>query len=273
MLPNSVKFALARVVRASGLLDSSLEVTRVDVSMPDLAESLVGFRIAHLSDLHVGRGSWEPLHAGEAARIVQAENPDLVVNTGDYLQERPPLDKVIDFVRPFVLAGDPDERAPRNVTVLGNHDYMEPPDVVEALTRRLEGIGLRVLVNQAVCVGRDRGVSVVGLTWEAPGFEAAVEMLRDASPPRIALVHEPDLVERIPPGSADLILAGHTHGGQVTLPFLERPIIRRFSRSRYTDGWQRINDMRVYINRGLGTSGLPIRFRARPQVVFYRLVR
>lgn len=272
MLPDSVTYALARLVQASGVLASRLEVTRVDVPIPGLSEGLIGFRIAHVSDLHVGHGSWEPLHAGEAARIVQAEAPDVVVNTGDYLQERPPLDKVIDFARPFVLPSG-GGAAPRNLTILGNHDYREPPDVVQSLTRRLKEIGIQVLVNRAACVGADGGVSLVGLTWEAPGFEAAVEALRRATRPRIALVHEPDLVERIPAGSADLILAGHTHGGQITVPFMERLIVRKFSGSRYTDGWQRINDMPVYINRGLGTSGLPVRFRARPQVVLFRLVR
>jgi len=87
------------------------------------------------------------------------------------------------------------------------------------------------------------------------------------------LVHVPDLVEKIPRGAADLVLAGHTHGGQFTLPFLEQHIVRYGCGSNYVDGLNTINDMPVYINRGLGYTGFPVRFRARPEVALVRLVR
>jgi predicted MPP superfamily phosphohydrolase len=106
-----------------------------------------------------------------------------------------------------------------------------------------------------------------------PGFDRAVEDVLASSRPRIALVHEPEVAERLPWGAADLVLCGHTHGGQITLPGLEPFIVRRFAKTKYVEGIYQIQGMPVYVNRGLGTTGLPIRFRARPEVALITLVR
>jgi predicted MPP superfamily phosphohydrolase len=158
--------------------------------------------------------------------------------------------------------------------VFGNHDFYAGEQIVADLQSRLTSLGVTMLVNRATCIAQERGgISVVGLTTEAPGFEEAVDRLLESARPRIALMHEPDLAERLPPDSADLILAGHTHGGQITLPGLEAIIVRLFSGSSYVQGMYRVNGMRMYVNRGLGSTGMPLRFRAHPEVAVIRLAR
>lgn len=217
---------------------------------------------------------WTPVEAAEAAELVHAARPDVVVNTGDYLQEEPPIEKVGHVASRFLLGQHPAVSGPANLAVLGNHDYYAGDENVAELSAHLESLGVCMLVNRGACVvSWSQGVSFVGLTDDAPGFDGAVAALLSSARPRIALVHEPDLAERLPPGCADLVLAGHTHGGQITLPGMKPFITRRFAKSNYVEGLYRINEMPVYVNRGLGCSGLPIRFRARPEVALIRLVR
>lgn len=255
-------------------LTPSLDVVRLDVRIPDLPAPLEGFHLAHVSDLHIGSGAWLPVRAAEAAAVVQAERPDIVVNTGDFLQGEPPVDVVRGLVAPFVLDGAVGVVGPANLAVLGNHDYYAGDEAVCALKTMLRDLGAQALVNETVRVRKDGAeLSISGFEELEPGFERALHALGDAPRPRILLVHNADLAERLGPGAADLILAGHTHGGQITLPGLTGLVVRRFNGSKYVQGWYRINGNRVYINRGLGCTGLPFRFRARPEVTFVRLVR
>jgi predicted MPP superfamily phosphohydrolase len=244
-----------------------LSVSSFEVRVRDLPTSLNGFCIAQISDLHIGEGVWGPEHAEEASRTIQDAAPDVVVNTGDFLEGTPPWTRVEEELHLFSA---PVTEAHRNLAILGNHDYVAGPEAVATLEGHLAEYGIDLLENRAICVN---GVSFIGLTDEVDGFERAIEELLDSDHPRIGLIHTPDLAERLPNGSADLLLAGHTHGGQVALPFLEGYIVRAFCGSRYVQGMYRVNGNAVYVNRGLGCVGLPLRFRAAPEVTLIRLVR
>ena len=263
---------MAEWVRTRRFLAGSVEINRVDIRIRDLPEELDGFALAHLSDLHVGQGLWVPLFAQEAARIVQASAVDLVVNTGDFLQGQSPVDKATVVARQFSLSHP--ASAPAHLAILGNHDYYSGEASVDALKYYLAASDICVLVNEITCVNR-RGASITfaGLTRDEEGFDAAVDRLHKSERPLVALVHEPDVAEQLPGGCADLILAGHTHGGQITLPGLEGPIVRLFCGSHYVHGLYSINDIPMYVNRGLGTTGVPLRFRARPEIAIIRLLR
>lgn len=254
--------------RAAQHLIPPLSITHLEVRVRDLRADLDGFTIAHISDLHVGEGVWGPEHAEEASEAIQFEAPDVVVNTGDFLEGTPPWYRVEEELHLFSA---PVTEAHRNLAILGNHDYITGPESVETLKSHLDGYGIEVLENQAVRV-KD-GVSFVGITDEVDGFERGVEELLSAPHPRIGLVHEPDLAERLPVDSADLLMSGHTHGGQITTPWLEGHIVRIFCGSRYVEGMYRVNGNPLYVNRGLGCVGLPLRVRAAPELTFVRLRR
>lgn len=247
----------------------SLDVNRVRVPVCDLPEALNGFTIAQISDIHVGEGDWGPQHLQEAADVLRHENPDIVVNTGDFLDREPPLGRVQGVAGRLTLPGEN-----RNFAVLGNHDYDAGEEIVVRLKRELEQAGIRVLENQLVCVHRsDAGISLVGLETEAPGWDEAVRKLEASGRPRIVLIHVPDCAERLPGGIADLILTGHTHGGQISFPGLEKQTVQKMCGSRYVEGMYKVNGSPVYVNRGLGCVGLPMRFRANPEVTFFTLAR
>lgn len=242
-----------------------LDVRRADVVVKDLPPHLDGLTIAHISDLHVGPDSWGPMRLEEAAQAVREAAPDLVVNTGDFLRARPPLGKIVAAVQAF-QTGVP------QVAVLGNHDHAAGDEMVGQLTDALGAIGVNLLVNETTSIAcRGEEVSLIGLDAEADGLERTMERMRAMPTPRIALLHEPDDARRLPPRSTDLLLCGHTHGGQITIPLISGLLVRRFSGSRFIDGLYEVNGIPVYVNRGLGMTGIPVRFHARPEVAFIRM--
>jgi predicted MPP superfamily phosphohydrolase len=259
----------AATVIALRVPSPTLDVKRITFRLPVLPASLEGFTIAQVSDLHVGPGDWGPEHLDEAAAVLRREDPDIVVNTGDFLDEQPPLERVRELSARLTLPG-----GRRNFAVLGNHDYVAGHDVAEALKAELECAGIRVLENELICVRRgDAGITLGGLTTESPGWDRAAERLRESDGPRVVLIHKPDCARRLPAGAASLILAGHTHGGQITVPGLEPLIVRAFCGSRFVEGMYDVNGSPMYVNRGLGCVGLPMRFRANPELTFITLAR
>jgi predicted MPP superfamily phosphohydrolase len=270
--PGKRRLWLAQTLARYGMGQPRLEVKRVEVSVTNLPPALNGFCIAQASDLHVGEGAWGPSQLSVAAQAIRQAHPDVIVITGDFVCGHPPLGRVVAAIEDLLSAGDAAKQVP-GLAVFGNHDHYAGEEMVEGLAERLGELGVRVLANEAVCVERDGGgVSFVGLSAYVPGFEAGLEALCATGRPRVALVHEPDLVERLPHDAADLALSGHTHGGQILIPGLKGPVVHAFCGSRYLDGMYRVNGTPLYVNRGLGNAGLPLRVRARPEVTLIRLV-
>jgi uncharacterized protein len=250
----------------------ALEITHHTVTVDHIPAGLRGFTITQVSDLHVGPGAWVPRNWQLAAAAVRESRPDLIVNTGDFLQFEPPPEKARLVFEQFLRAAEPGDEEPRTIAILGNHDYYAGDDAVRVLTDELAGEGVHVLTNELTTVHHNgAGMTVAGIVPERPGYEDVIDALLESARPRIVLVHRPDEAEMLPAGSADLVLAGHTHGGQVTVPLLEPFIVRKFCGSEYVQGWYRVNDNRLYVNRGIGCTGYPVRFRARPEVSLFRL--
>jgi uncharacterized protein len=275
VIPQWARNALANLFVPRNIFVSRLDISTFDVKLPGLPAAFDGFIIAQVSDLHVGEAThWVPPWAHEAAEAIRRAQADIVVNTGDFIWKDPPAAKARAYAGKFLRAEPGVDSHAVNFAILGNHDYYVPPETRRQLADELNASGITVLNNEAVCLSRGSdGISLVGLTDEENSFERGLEALQTAARPRIALVHIPDLVEKIPYGAADLVLSGHTHGGQFTLPFLERRIVRYGCGSNYVEGLNTINHMPVYVNRGLGYTGFPVRFRARPEVTLIRLVR
>lgn len=247
----------------------SLDISRVTVTVRDLPEALNGFTIAQVSDIHVGEGDWGPQQLQQASDVIRRESPAIVVNTGDFLDREPPLGRVQAMAGHLTVSGED-----RNFAVLGNHDYNAGDEIVVRLKQELGAAGIRVLENELVCIHRgDAGLTLAGLEPEAPGWEEAIQTLAESGRPRVVLMHVPDCAVKLPPGIADLILTGHTHGGQIAFPGLEKQTVRKMCGSDYVEGMYEINGSRVYVNRGLGCVGLPMRFRANPEVAFLTLSR
>lgn len=273
-LPRQICLPFASLIQSVPMLKPDLELRRLAVRIRDLPPALDGFRIAQISDLHVGLGDWMPFHADRVVDAIQSERPDVIVDTGDFMVGEPPIGKVASTAARFLPSWPSQVRGPTNLVILGNHDYYAGPEIVLALETALESLDIRVLRNQGACVEKgDAGLSIFGLTPQASGADEVANMLAMAPRPRIVLVHDPDDAEMLPPGSVDLVLSGHTHGGQIALPGLREWAVRHFNGSRYVQGMYHINGNRVYVNRGLGCTGLPVRFRAAPELTIIQLSR
>ncbi|MHC5211541.1 MAG: metallophosphoesterase [Planctomycetota bacterium] len=244
---------------------ASLGVHEEALALPTWPATHAPLRIALLADLHTG----SPFHGLDTlAEIVDETNatqPDLVLLAGDYVIHGV---KGGEFVPPEDIAAALGRlSAPLGVyAVLGNHDHwLGAPRVRGALFEA----GIEVLEDDARRIERPGGdFWVVGLSdfWEgACDVEDALAQVTDDAP-ALAFMHNPDLFPRLP-GRFALVMAGHTHGGQVHLPLLGRPIVPSRYGERYAAGLVVEEGRHLFVSTGLGTSILPVRFRVPPEIV------
>jgi predicted MPP superfamily phosphohydrolase len=228
-------------------------------------------RIAVLADLHVGSPFNGLPKLREVVRRTNAARPDIVCILGDLV-----IQGVIGgrFVPPEEIAAELKHlRAPAGVVgVLGNHDGWLNHDRVQAA---LEQNGVRVLEEMAARLETPAGpVWIAGVSDPWTGrhdLAAALSAVEDDGAPVVLLTHNPDVFPAVPERVA-ITLAGHTHGGQVRLPFVGRPIVpsrfgQRFAAGRVVEGGRH-----MFVATGVGTSILPVRFRVPPAVTLLTLM-
>lgn len=237
---------------------------RVTFFVPGLDPAHDGLRVAQLSDLHVGpRTSPEVIR--RAIEEANAFAPDLVVLTGDYLSRRR-----------AEVAGMREQLgglAAPTVAVLGNHDVWVDPRGAAAALR---GHGYEVLENAWTRV-RLRGApfTIVGVgdhLTRRDDVAAAVRGLGPGAAP-LVLAHGPRTAERLATLDRPLLcLSGHTHGGQINLPIVTRLLLASL-REPYVRGRYEVGDVQLYVNRGVGMSGIRVRINAAPEVTLATLRR
>jgi uncharacterized protein len=244
-----------------------LKLRRITVPLERWPKTLDGLRVAAVSDLHTGAP-----HVGErklrqiVAKVNRAK-PDLIALVGDYADPTVPLGEPVAPERVAELLGGLE--APLGVfAVLGNHDWHH---YGERVPRALRAAGIEVLENDAVAVERGGSVlwvaGLADLRKRGPDVTVALAMVPD-SQPLIALTHDPDMFPALR-GRAAVTLAGHTHGGQVGLPLVRRATAP--TRRGYTGGEVREGGAYMYVSRGVGTTGLPIRMAAPPEIALLTL--
>lgn len=237
---------------------------RVDIPVRGLDARLDGYRIVHLSDLHIGAltpGWW----ARRWIERANAEKADAVAITGDLVTSGVAFHETI-----AELVGD--LRARDGVfCAMGNHDYFGEGEPLISLIRAR---GPKVLRNEGVVVERDGArlfIAAIDDTWtRRANLDLALEK-RPARVPTVMLAHDPDKFPQIAKRGVELVLSGHTHGGQIAVPFLARfinasKLAHRFHLGVYTDG-----DSTLYVHPGLGTTGPPIRLGVAPALVVLTL--
>jgi uncharacterized protein len=258
-------FALYAVV----IEPSRLVVNRSELEIPNWPVALSGTRVALLSDLHIGSPFWDLGRLRELVARVNAEQPDVVLLGGDYSINGVTGGK---FVAIEPIAAELGRlRAPLGViAVLGNHDWWNGGLRTRAA---LEANGVRVLDDEVFRIDA-KGASffVLGMADIEARRRTAKASLDLAPPgaPLLALVHEPDIFAQMDE-RASLTLAGHTHGGQVKLPLLGRPIVPSLYGQRYAAGHIVENGRHLFVTTGLGTSILPVRFGVPPEVALLTL--
>jgi uncharacterized protein len=253
-----------------------IEITRHEVQVPGLPAAFDGMRIAQLSDIHMDEYS-EPAYVRHAVELINGMNPDAVFLTGDYVTNDLTTQKFAEgeaWQCANILTGL-DCRA--RYAILGNHDVMvNAPLVVEALKDN----GMTVLRNACLPIERTgarfwlAGLDDPVLGQPDPELAIPPAIRNLAHEPVILMCHAPDyadeLVKHAAGSSVAWMLSGHTHGGQVRLPFvgaLQLPPLGR----KYVEGWFRFGSMQLYVNRGLGAVGVPFRFDCPPEITLFTL--
>lgn len=260
--------ALALVIYTMFVEPRMIEITHHDIAIRNLPSEFEGFRIVQLTDIHTG--FWVTNDdVRQFVALANAEEPHIVVLTGDFLTR---LSK--DIPGTGKALGDLKTKHGM-YAVLGNHDYWEDED---AITEALSNNGIDVLFDEAreIRVGEGR-LMVVGTDdlWEgAPDFDKAFEDVED-SDACIALAHNPDAAMHMDGRLVDLALAGHTHGGLVVLPGIGALLSSSGLGRKVVSGLHEVNEVRMYISRGLGRGStvVPCRFRCRPEIAVFRLHR
>lgn len=241
------------------------EVTRTGVALKGIRHH--GIRILHLTDLHA---SWAvPMPSiREAIQIGLRENPDLILLTGDFISHRDDFDDgaYVTALRKLT-AHSP------TFAVLGNHDGGSWAKDHRGFAghlkveRILEDAGVELLHNRAAQARvRDLPITLVGVgdLWSNELFANRAFQSVAEGPPTILLAHNPDAKELLAAFPWDLMLSGHTHGGQVIVPF-QGPRYAPVKDKRFVAGLGEWNGRQIYVSRGVGSVG-GIRFRCRPEV-------
>jgi hypothetical protein len=249
-----------------GIGTTWLALTRPVVAIADLPPAWDGATIALLSDLHAGGPpGWAYLRRVVAA--VNAAAPDAIALTGDHIDCCGTATPELTDVLADLCARE------GKFAVLGNHDYMADAAGVAAA---LSAAGIELLTNAHRILDRGgRKLCIAGVDDLRHGRPDAAGALTgvDAAIPRILLAHNPDYAECLPAGlRVDLMLCGHTHGGQIRPPFGAAPFLSLRFR-RYGEGLVRGPSCPVYTSRGIGTAHLPFRVNCRPELPILTLRR
>lgn len=248
---------------------SSLTVVHRTIGIRPWHPEHNGLKVAVISDLHVGSPYWG---IGSLQKVIDAtnnEHPDLILLLGDYVIQGV---RGGHFVAPEIIADHLTNFRSRLgvITVLGNHDWWFDGQRVR---RALESHGIRVLDNDALRI-TDRGQAfwLCGLQdlWtRGDRVGAALARISDDEPV-LVMTHNPDVFPEIP-ARVSLSLAGHTHGGQVNLPIVGRPMVPSRFKQRYAYGLIEESGRKLYVTGGVGTSIIPVRIGVRPEVVILTL--
>jgi predicted MPP superfamily phosphohydrolase len=252
-------------VSAAGLAWGSFEAGWVrletrELPVPGLPPELDGLRIAHLSDFHLGVPSRGARAAERAADWVAQRGPDLTAITGDLLTRpsgEPRLRRLV-------------ARLPNCYAILGNHDFAVSRDPFSrrATVRDLEPATL-LLDEGAFMELRGKRIWIAGAdprTELSRRRRRRLETLsRDDADFRILLCHYPQAIRKLEPGAFELVLSGHMHDGQITIPFPGGKIRLAHPAARYVHGVYRDPAAVLHVSAGLGTTFVPFRFAARPE--------
>ncbi len=250
----------------------------IEVVVPRLAQAWDGYRIAQLSDLHYD-DYFSVVPIRKAIEIINGLRPDLVVLTGDFVtgpigdghrrserarkgaaQAIEPCARLLSQLRP--KSG--------TLAILGNHDVYTDAVYITAVLQSHE---IPILKNRSIALEREgtrlwlSGVDDV--LAGKPDLDLALKGIPPAEPV-ILLAHEPDWADYVARHSVDLQLSGHSHGGQVRLPYIGAPLLPELGR-KYPWGLRRIGALTLYTNVGIGTVRLPVRLGCPPEITLITL--
>ncbi len=264
---------VAAATAALGVAEAR-SVVRLDRVVPigGLPAALDGLRIAHVSDLHLGVPGVNRTAAQRAVALVNAAAPDLVAITGDLLTHPRGTDDLFDLLDLL--------DAPLGVYVtLGNHDVGDTRDPFSraGAIPDLSALGVELLRDRTVAITTAGAtIAISGLEPRRPdstpyGLAAGASWPESKADLSLVLAHYPDVFDGAPLDARGLVLTGHLHGGQICMPWPSGRLRLSQLGHRYSEGLYHRGALTMHISRGVGTSFVPLRFFARPEVTILTL--
>ncbi|HEY8560991.1 MAG TPA: metallophosphoesterase [Pyrinomonadaceae bacterium] len=240
---------------------NSLSLEKIDIGLKRLPKKLDGFRLVHLSDIH--HSPFTSLeHIARAVKVANRLKPDMFALTGDYVSHER------EYIEPVAEALGRLESEFGTFACLGNHDHWTDAELVTDSFRRAS---INVLINEGFrFTARDASVWLCGVDDYMVGKTDLRAALHGSFPDemKLLLAHNPVILRQAARFDVDLVLSGHTHGGQVKLRDEEKRILPN---RRLKNGLQRRGETQIYITRGIGTVVLPIRYQCPPEISLIEL--
>ncbi len=240
-------------------------VNEEEIKLAAWPAALNGLRVVAISDIHGGSRYINEAKLEKVVAMINAAQPDLIVILGDFIAQD---EKENVLMEPEVMAGKLKAlRARYGVyAVLGNHDWWFDG---ERVRRSLTEAGIRVLENDVAQIQKDgQTLWLMGVPdfWTRQPIDLRPVLQKiTTNDPVIALTHNPDVFPTLP-ANVILTLAGHTHGGQVRIPLIGRPIVPSKYDERYAIGHVVENERHLYVTPGIGTTGIAVRFLVPPEI-------
>lgn len=248
-----------------------LVVNHVEIKLPAWPAAFQNLKVVAVSDIHGGQPYINEAKLEKLVAAINQTQPDVIVLLGDFVSQDK-QDRVL--MEPEVMTTKLKElRAKHGVyAVLGNHDWWYDG---ERVRQAFESAGIRVLENDVAQIQKDgQTMWLLGVPdfWTRQPIDLKAVLQKINAPgPVIALTHNPDVFPTLPPGII-MTLAGHTHGGQVSIPFIGRPIVPSKYKQRYAIGHIIENNRHLFVTPGIGTSGLAVRFGVPPEISVLTIV-
>jgi uncharacterized protein len=281
--------SLLLVLIAWGMVEPyTVEIEKEEAKIPNLPEEWEGKKIIAIGDFQVGMWLDNDSNMEDVVDRVIQRSPEAVVLLGDYVYHsvddpQEEMEKAADYIKPLTEEGIP------VYAVLGNHDYnmsdreAEPRiETAERAKSTLEAIGVELLHNRSVSLSKENSneplyITGIGAHWPNEDYIARAFLDMEKEDARFVMMHNPETFVDIPAEAAPTAVAGHTHGGQIRIPFTPhwswKDLLPRGK--AHVDGWANEEygkeENRLYINRGLGLSVIPIRLNNAPEITEFHL--
>jgi predicted MPP superfamily phosphohydrolase len=246
------------------------KVETIPLKLRRLPPSFSGFRLAQVSDIHMG-GWMNAERLQQVADQVIAEKPDVLMLTGDFLKGRVFSERARQGIQDLIQVLGPLAKKIPSFAVLGNHDYAISANAVREM---LDLCKIKDMTNTVYTFTRDKQhLQLCGLDDARHGdvqLDDVISHLDEVSP-AILLVHEPDFADiSAATGKFDLQISGHSHGGQIVLPLYGPPILPE-SGQKYPSGLYEVGRMIQYTNRGVGSDRFSLRINCPPEITIFVL--
>lgn len=252
---------------------NTLQTEKINMEFSCASGLKGGIKFAHISDLHFTKDTPDK-RLREVSSAVKAQKPTAIFITGDLIADKNGIPKTLAFAEMF--SGDIPIYA-----VFGNWDYWSLDFDVKDFTEKLSRIGVNVLINKndkIIAGGKTFYIFGVKDPYTSGDNEfdlqkAMSDVDFEEGSCKILLAHSPNIIKYAKGKKMDIILVGHTHGGQVYIPFITNKLIpaRREAGKGYVKGLYIVDDDRMYVNRGIGTSLLPLRFLVPPELTIINI--